>query len=100
MRRVPAGLCEIHTSSRTGTSQSQAQRNRQPQWLEMSNDQISSDTSVSLQAQVTDSQAQKLHEHLMRASLGIAYQEEQHGSNLVVHIRCSPSHEVSIRKLL
>ncbi|HYR89671.1 MAG TPA: hypothetical protein VE422_36695 [Terriglobia bacterium] len=65
----------------------------------MNSDQISSDGSVSLRAHVTDSQAEKLHERLMTASLGIVYNEEQHGPELVVHIRCRPTQEVSVRKL-
>lgn len=65
----------------------------------MTHDRPTSDTFVSLRARVSDSQAEKLHNSLLRARLSVIYREEQHGASLMVHVRCSSTQEHSVRQL-
>ena len=58
------------------------------------------DPVVSLRVPVTESQAEKLKEALLQTAPSVTYGEEQHGAELLVHIRCSPDHERAVQRLL
>jgi hypothetical protein len=62
--------------------------------------QNSSDATVLLQTEVSDSQADKLQKRFAEIGLRVAYQEEQHGSVLVVKIRCRTHQEKAVRGAL
>jgi len=55
--------------------------------------------TISLRASVTDLQAEQLLDALTKAGLAARYGEEQHGSALVVHVRCTVSEESTIRRI-
>ena len=62
--------------------------------------QNSSDATVLLQTELSDSQAEKLQKRFAEIGLRVAYQEEQHGSVLVVKIRCQTHQEKAVRGAL
>ncbi len=58
------------------------------------------DATVLLQTELSDSQADKLQKRFAEIGLSVAYQEEQHGSVLVVKIRCRTHQEKAVRGAL
>ena len=62
--------------------------------------QNSFDGTVLLQTELSDSQADKLQKRFAEIGLKVAYQEEQHGSVLVVKIRCRTHQEKAVRGVL
>jgi hypothetical protein len=53
-----------------------------------------------LRVLITESQAVLLQERLKNAGMKLQYQEEQHGSCLVVSIGCAQSQERTIREIV
>ena len=62
--------------------------------------QNSSDATVLLQTELSDSQADTLQKRFAEIGLRVAYQEEQHGPVLVVKIRCQAHQEKAVRGVL
>jgi hypothetical protein len=60
----------------------------------------SSDATVLLQTELSESQAERLQKRFAEIGLRVAYQEEQHGPVLIVKIGCKAHQEKAVRGVL
>ena len=56
--------------------------------------------TTTFRCKVTDVQANAVRERIGKTGLGVHYQEEQHGAELVLIVKCRTEHAHAIKEIL